>query len=218
MPSKSTDLAAEIIKTARSLSHKGLTAGHTGNVSARVKGGMLITPTGIPYEELSDPEIVFVSNEGKWDKSHHAPSSEWQFHLSAYQANRAVKALVHCHSNYAITLACTGRSIPAFHYMVAAAGGHEIPLVPYAIFGSKKLSDYVATAFKQSKACLLAHHGQLAGEKNLAKALELAEIIEDLSHQYWAALQIGQPAILTRKQMDDVIKKFKTYGQQQRRS
>ncbi len=138
MPDKKTELANEIIKTARRLNHRGLTAGHTGNVSARARGGMLITPTGLPYEEMNAEEIVFVSNDGKWDKKGLAPSSEWQFHLSAYLANREIKALVHCHSNYAASLACAGHSIPAFHYMVAAAGGSEIPLVPYAIFGSKK--------------------------------------------------------------------------------
>ena len=90
----------------------------------------------------------------------------------------------------------------------------QIPLVPYAIFGSRKLSDHVMGAFKTHKACLLAHHGQLAGEENLDKALELAEIIEDLSQQYWAVLQLGEPTLLSDKQMDDVIKKFATYGHQ----
>lgn len=276
MDENHSELAADIIKTAQKMAAKNLTAGHTGNISARVHGwaggaqpisglgdmvshdsgvmrqnqperseastdklidqkdsrprgggqgqtldlavseksGMLITPTGLPYESLSEEDIVFVSNEGEWDKEGRAPSSEWQFHLSAYQANEEVNAIVHCHSNYATTLACKGKHIPAFHYMVAATGGTDIPLVPYAIFGSSELADGVAKAFKTHKACLLAHHGQLAGEKNLAKALELAEIVEDLSQQYWAALQLGEPNLLSDGQMRAVLEKFKTYGQQ----
>ena len=208
------ELSNEIIKAAIYLKEKRLTPGHTGNVSARYEDGMLITPTGMAYDSLSVEDMVFVSQEGGWDEAGRAPSSEWQFHLAAYKANQQVNALVHTHSNYATTLACAGKQIPAFHYMVAAGGGDTIPLVPYAIFGSKELSDHVAGAFANRKACLMAHHGLLAGETTLAKAIELTEIIEDLAQQYWAVCQLGEPTLLTDQQMQEVLRKFKTYGQQ----
>ncbi len=208
------ELSNEIIEAAIYLKQQRLTPGHTGNVSARFEDGMLITPTGMAYDSLSVEDMVFVSQEGDWDEAGRAPSSEWQFHLSAYKANRQVNALVHTHSNYATTLACAGKEIPAFHYMVAAGGGDTIPLVPYAIFGSKALSDHVAGAFDNRKACLMAHHGLLAGEASLAKAVELTEIIEDLAQQYWAVCQLGEPTLLNEQQMQEVLEKFKTYGQQ----
>ncbi len=208
------DLSNEIIKAAIYLKRQRLTPAHTGNVSVRFEDGMLITPTGLPYESLAAQDIVFVSQEGEWDEAGRAPSSEWQFHLAAYIANAGVQALVHTHSNYATTLACAGKQIPPFHYMVAAAGGDTIPLVPYAIFGSKELSDHVAKAFANRKACLMAHHGLLAGERTLDKAVELTEIIEDLAQQYWAVCQLGEPTLLTNQQMQEVLEKFKTYGQQ----
>lgn len=219
-------LAEEIIYQSLYMKAKGLTPGHSGNISARYPVesdgetlSFLITPTGVPYENLKPRDIVLVSKDIKtgdvsWDRAGLDPSSEWQFHLSAYEANEEVKALVHTHANYATTIACANLEIPAFHYMVAAAGGKIIPLVPYAIFGSKKLSDGVAKAFKNYKACLLAHHGLLTGEKNLAKAMELTEIVEDLAKQFWALKQLGKPKLLSDRQMNDVIKKFETYGQQ----
>ncbi len=226
MPKTQKKLAKEIIKHALYMKAKGLTPGHSGNISARLSAetpteqlSFLITPTGVLYESLKPRDIVLVIHDettGKttWDEKGLEPSSEWQFHLSAYQANRDVKALVHTHSNFATTIACANLEIPSFHYMVAAAGGKIIPLVPYAIFGSKKLSDGVAKAFNNHKACLMAHHGQLTGERNLAKAMELTEIVEDLAKQFWALKQLGEPTLLSDRQMNEVIKKFQTYGQQ----
>ncbi len=226
IPKTQKKLAKEIIKHALYMKGKGLTPGHSGNISTRVAKSneaeplsFLITPTGVPYEDLKPKDIVLVTHdettgETSWDEKGLAPSSEWQFHLSVYQANDDVNALVHTHSNFATTIACANLEIPPFHYMVAAAGGKIIPLVPYAIFGSKKLSDGVAKAFKNYKACLMAHHGQLTGEKNLAKAMELTEIVEDLAKQFWALKQLGEPTLLSDRQMSDVIKKFQTYGQQ----
>lgn len=213
---KDVKLRKELISAALYLKDKGLTPGHTGNVSARVGKGnkMLITPTGLPYETMQPKDLVIVNEDGSYDKKGLVPSSEWQFHLAAFKANQQINAIVHCHSNYATTLACAELTIPPFHYMVAAAGVDTIPLVPYAIFGSKELSDGVAKAFAKSKACLLAHHGQLAGECTIAKAVELAEIIEDLSLQYWALKQLGKPKLLSKAQMKEVLAKFKTYGQQ----
>lgn len=214
-------LAKEIIAQSIYMKEKGLTPGHTGNISARYKDGFLITPTGVPYNQLKPDQIVHIvslvnncQEQKLWDQSGFRPSSEWQFHRAAYQANKSIKALVHTHSNYATILACAGKEIPPFHYMIAAAGADVIPLVPYAIFGSKQLSDGVKISMTGGKACLLAHHGQLAGEGTLAKAMELAEIIEDLAHQYWALLQLGDVKLLSKSEMKAVHQKFKTYGQQ----
>lgn len=234
-------LREELLSTARYIKQKGLTPGHTGNVSLRLRARgtskragegkaegkdegkaeeqefkMLITPTGIPYESMLPRDLVVVSSDGTWSEKGLAPSSEWQFHLAALKANRQVNALVHTHSNYAVALASAGKPIPAFHYMVAAAGGMEIPLVPYAIFGSSELSRLVGKAFATHKACLMAHHGQLAGGKSLREAVELAEIVEDLAQQYWAVCQLGKPKLLTKAQMKEVLEKFKTYGQQRK--
>lgn len=209
-------LRKKVIATARTMSASGLSPGRTGNVSCRHDGGMLITPTGIAYDDLKGSDIVFVSDDGEVPGKQKKPSSEWRFHLSAYQARSDCNAVVHTHSMHATVLACAGRSIPPFHYMVAVAGGSDIPLVPYATFGTEKLADDVGSSLVERDACLLANHGAIAIGATLESALELAQDIEILAEQYFKVLAIGPPNYLLRSEMAEVLEKFKTYGQRGR--
>jgi L-fuculose-phosphate aldolase len=102
--------------------------------------------------------------------------------------------------------------VPAFHYMVAVAGGHDIRCAPYATFGSQALSDHAVQAMRDRRACLLANHGMIATGADLKGALALAVEIEALCEQYWRALQIGQPTLLSDEEMAVVLEKFKTYS------
>ncbi|RLQ21797.1 class II aldolase/adducin family protein [Seongchinamella sediminis] len=196
------------------LGHKGLNKGSSGNVSARTGAGMLITPTGIPAASLEARQIVHMNLDGEPDADQLIPSSEWRMHADVYRSKAGIGAVVHCHSPYATILACARRAIPAMHYMVAAAGGHGIPLADYATFGSRELSLANLRALEGSLACLLANHGQLAVGKDLEGALKLAEVVEEQAHCYWGTLAIGGPVVLDRGQMDEVVSAFGDYGQQ----
>jgi len=118
---------------------------------------------------------------------------------------------VHTHATYATTLALLGKSIPAVHYMVAVAGGVDIRCCPYATFGTQGLSDYVLEALKDRFACLMAQHGMIACGAGLDKALWLATEVETLARQYWGALQIGTPSILSDAEIERVLEKMKSY-------
>lgn len=207
-------LRRAIIDTARAMSATGLSPGRSGNVSARFGAGMLITPTGLAYDDIGPNDIVFVASDGTLPAKQRTPSSEWQFHLAAYAARPDRDAIVHTHSLHAVVLACAGRAIPAFHYMVAVAGGADIPLVPYATFGSEALARHVADGLAHRDACLMAHHGAIAMGTTLAKALALAHEIEVLAEQYYKVLALGAPALLSADEMAVVLERFKTYGQQ----
>lgn len=175
---------------------------------------MLITPTGMEYETLKARDIVFITAKGTLPgKSLRKPSSEWRFHLAAYRARPDMNAVVHTHSLHATVLACAHKPIPAFHYMIAVAGGSDIPLVPYDTFGTDELADHVAKGLAQRSACLMANHGQIAIGKDLASALELAREVEVLAEQYAKLLAIGEPHILPDAEMTRVLERFKTYGQ-----
>ena len=141
------------------------------------------------------------------------PSSEWRFHRDIYRARRDVNAVVHTHAPFATTLACLHRGIPAFHYMVAVAGGRDIRCAPYATFGTQELSDHAVAGLAGRDACLLANHGMIAVGASLARALALAVEVETLAEMYWRALQIGEPRLLPDAEMDVVLEKFRTYGQ-----
>ena len=206
-------LRNEIIRTTLRMNELGINQGKAGNVSARIDGGFLITPTGIAYEETRPEQIVTVNMDGTHEGSV-LPSSEWRFHRDIYDARSEVNAIVHSHAPFATTLACLDRAIPSFHYMVAVAGGSDIRCAPYATFGTQELSDHVVVALRDRKACLMSHHGMIACGENLQKSLALAVEVETLAQMYWQALQIGAPAMLDDAEMRVVIDKFQTYGQQ----
>ena len=205
-------LREEIVATARAMSACGLSPGRSGNVSARFGSGMLITPSGLAYDLMEPNDIVAVGGDGSVAAGQRAPSTEWHFHLAAYRARADLNALVHTHSLHATVLACAGRSIPPFHYMVAVAGGSDIPLVPYATFGTPELAAHVAEGLRERRACRMAHHGQVAMGTTLSAALELAQEVEVLAEQYCKVLLLGPPQLLPEAEMSVVLEKFKTYG------
>lgn len=207
-------LRAEIITTAQRMNSSGLTPGKSGNVSARTEGGMLITPTGMPYGELKPSDIVTVRMDGTAMAGQRVPSSEWRFHLAIYRARRDVQAIVHTHSLNATALACIHRTIPAFHYMVAVTGGDRILCAPYATYGTETLAKNVVRALGQRRACLIANHGAVAVGDTLRKAYDLAWEVETLASQYARARQLGRPRLLSAREMNQVLEKFKTYGKQ----
>ena len=207
------ELRRKIISTALDMNRLGINQGKSGNVSARISSGFLITPTGIPYAETQPEQIVAMNMDGE-HSGEILPSSEWRFHRDIYASRADVHAIVHTHATFCTTLACVGREIPAFHYMVAVAGGANIRLAPYATFGSQALSDHAVIALRDRMACLLAQHGMIAVDTSLAKALAIAVEVENLARMYWQALQIGEPLVLSDAEMTTVLEKFKTYGQQ----
>jgi L-fuculose-phosphate aldolase len=236
-------LRREIIETALKMNALGINQGKSGNVSARIHlppapgsgargaqgrigrsadggagaaGGFIITPTGLPYDQVLPADLAFMPLAARDEHDFigpRLPSSEWRFHRDIYAARPEAAAVVHTHGVYATTLACLGRGIPAFHYMVAVAGGIDIRCTPYATFGTQELSDHALVALRDRKACLLAHHGLIAVGPTLERALALAVEIEALARIYWQVLQIGEPATLPDAEMTRVLEKFKTYGQ-----
>tara|TARA_B100000767_G_scaffold76542_1_gene73164 strand:- start:27 stop:659 length:633 start_codon:yes stop_codon:yes gene_type:complete len=201
----------EVIKYAKMLNSKKLSALRSGNISVRYKEGFLITPSGTKYSSLKKNDIVFVSLKGTFDKKKGIPSSEWRFHQDIYLNKKEAKAIVHAHSSCATAISTHGKSIPAFHYMVAMAGGKDIKCAKYSTYGTRELSKNILKALKNRSACLMGNHGQIAFSENLSKAFELAEEVENLSHQYITALKIGKPKTLSLNEMNKVLEKSKNY-------
>jgi len=210
-------LRSDVLATARAMSARGLSPGRSGNVSVRLGEGMLITPTGVRYDEMTPEDIVPVAADGAPAAGALKPSSEWRFHLTAYETRPDRHAVVHCHSPDATVLACARKPIPAFHYMVAVAGGTDIPCVPYATFGTEALARHVAQGLKDRDACLMASHGQIAIGETAAEALELAGEVENLAAQYVKVLLLGHVHILSAAEMAEVLERFKSYGQRAQR-
>ena len=177
-------LRQAVIAIARATTAHGINVNTAGNVSARCRrgqrDGMLITPTALAYDSLLSDDLVFVDSAGA-STGPRAPSSEWRFHHDIYQRRPEFNAIVHTHSPHAAALACQKLDIPAFHYMVAVAGGSDIRCADYATFGTQALSDHALIALKDRSACLLEHHGVIACGAGLDQALALAiEVVRDM--------------------------------------
>ena len=214
------DLKEEVIKFAQKLNSTNLSPLRSGNVSVRASRnnveGFFITPSGKKYERLEPNDIVFLSLNEEYDfikmfNSGLNPSSEWRFHQDIFLKKKEAKAIVHAHSPYATAVSSHGESIPAFHYMVALAGGEDIKCAEYGTFGTKKLSANIIKALENRKACLMSNHGQVAFGQNLNQAFELAEELENICHQYIIALKIGKPKILSSAEMQKILEKIKNY-------
>jgi L-fuculose-phosphate aldolase len=207
-------LRRDIIASCLDLLDSAIVSSTAGNVSTRVPGGFLITPTGIMYRDMRPRDIVEVGMSGDYAPHDRIPSSEWRFHRDLYSQRADVGAVVHGHPVFCTALACQGLDIPAFHYMVAVAGGDDIRCAPYATFGTQELSDSICSAMLERRACLLAHHGMVSTGLSLSAATRLAVEVESLAAQYWHALQLGTPTVLSAEEMRRVLERFATYGQQ----
>ena len=214
------ELKKELIIYALKLNSTNLSPLRSGNVSARVTKdnveGFYLTPSGKRYEDLVPEDIVFLSIKEEYDNlklfnSSLNPSSEWRFHQDIYRKKKEAKAIVHAHSPHATAVSSHGKSVPAFHYMVALAGGDDIKCAEYATFGTDELSINILKALEKRKACLMSNHGQVAFGTNLKQAFELAEEVENICHQYIIALKIGNPKILSWAEMNKILDKIKHY-------
>lgn len=214
MNKSEAELREEITQVMKGMDDRRLNRGTSGNVSARFGSGMLITPSGIPPAHLHAEQIVFVEGDGSWDSASSRPSSEWQMHLSILQRRADVNAVVHCHSQYATILACAHKEIPSLHYMVAVSGDTSVPVAPYESFGTKELSNATLDVLGERNAVLMANHGQITVAATLARALAIAEEIENQAAVYWGTLMIGGPKLLDEAEMQFILGRFRAaYGQ-----
>ncbi|MBV5318240.1 MAG: class II aldolase/adducin family protein [Desulfobulbaceae bacterium] len=203
-------LRQHLLATARAMNSQGLNQGTSGNVSVRNGEGFVITPSALPYDRCTPEDMVRVDWSGQPQGSR-KPSSEWRMHRDIYCQYPQAGAVLHAHSLYCTTLACLERSIPAFHYMVAMAGGDSIRCAPYATFGTQALSDAVIQALDNRSAALLAHHGMICFAADLDQVLALAVEVETLARIYLQALQITEPSVLPDAEMAEVLLLFKGY-------
>jgi L-fuculose-phosphate aldolase len=217
MSASELEARRSLVDVCRRMNAAGINQGKSGNASVRatVFGGasdaFLVTPTAVSYDAMTPEDIVLMKLDGTF-AGRRPPSSEWRMHRDLLAHRPDLNAVVHAHPPFSTALACVHRSIPAFHYMVAVAGGDDIRCAPYATFGTQELSDHALRALEGRKACLLANHGLLAAGLHLDDAFAVAIEVEALAEQYTRALALGEPVILDAAEMAVVLEKFKGYG------
>ena len=205
-------LREQLVEAMVAMANQGLNHGTAGNVSVRFGDRFLVSPSGIPAEQLTPEMMVSVDENGEYEGDY-KPTSEWRMHTGLLIQRQDVSAIVHCHSRFATTLACAHKTIPPLHYMTSVTGAGEILLAPYATFGSQELADGITQTLKGRYACLMANHGQIALGKSISEALSIASEVEVQASYYYGTLAIGGPKVLPDSAIDEVLEKFQTYGQ-----
>ncbi|MGL4676221.1 MAG: L-fuculose-phosphate aldolase [Brevinema sp.] len=208
----SLDIRKEIIAYCLEMQKLGLNHGTAGNISHRVKNGMLVTPSGMPYHMMHPEDIVFIDSEGNIEKDK-IPSTEWRFHFSILQYFPQCNAVIHNHALYATMVSILGIDyLPAIHYMIALAGTNKIPCAAYTRYGTEQLNENIKKVMGNSKACILKNHGLVATESSLQKALILIQEVEYLCQLYMGVRSAGQFTILSDHEIDIVLEGFQDYG------
>jgi L-fuculose-phosphate aldolase len=207
-----TELRRQIVAVSRALDEAGLMPNKSGNVSCRIPGGFLVTPSGVPYGQLDAGQVVELKADGNVVESGLRPSSEWRMHGAIYAQRPEVAAVVHTHSPRATALSCARLGIPAFHYMIALAGG-SIRCMPYATFGTEELARNAVCGLDGRRAVLLANHGVVAVGASLREAHSVAFEVENLALQYLELRAAGlEPVVLDDSELATVIARFTDYG------
>ena len=203
-----------IVEYGRKLITSNLTTGSGGNLSIynRAEGLVAIKPSGVDYFEMKPEDVVVVTPDGQIVEGGLKPSSEIRFHLALLRYREDVDAVVHTHQVYATTIACMNWELPAVHYLVGFSG-NKVPLAKYATFGSQELSDNIIAAIGNYNACLMANHGIVTVGKDIGSAFATTEELELVSRLYYQTKCIGEPVILSDKEMRTIGEKFQTYGQ-----
>ncbi|MCF2905536.1 class II aldolase/adducin family protein [Octadecabacter sp. CECT 8868] len=207
----STALRQSIIDGCLWMQSSGLNQGTSGNISVRVGDGMLITPSAVPYADMTPNMICKLPLKGDPTPDQN-PSTEWQFHQAALNARPDSNAVVHAHPAHATAVAIQRRAIPPVHYMIAAFGGADVPCTGYARFGTADLSNMVANAVQSRDGCLMANHGALTLGVTLDKALWRMQELETLAQVLLLAEQNGSPVLLTELDIAETLEAFSGYG------
>lgn len=208
----------ELVEYGKKMSAEGLSSGTSGNLSIYLKeeGVVLITPSGIDYFDTEPEDIVVMDLEGNIVEGSRKPSSEWHLHTLFYKNKPEAGAVVHTHSKYCTTLSTLRMPIKAVHYVIADAGTDEVPCAPYRRYGTEELAKVAVEIAGESNAVLLANHGIVVCGKNLKSAYGLAKGMEYVAEIQVTAMSVGEPVVLTKEEMEEVMEGFKTYGQVKR--
>lgn len=204
----------KLIKHGRKLIDEGYTLGTGGNLSIynREEDVMLITPSGIPFYDIEEEDIVVMKLDGTTVESKRKPSSEWVMHKLFYERRTDINAVIHAHTVYSTVLGTLRQGLPASHYMLAVAG-KDVKCAEYASYGTPELAENAFKGMINRKAVILANHGILTGEKDIENAYNVLEEVEYCANIHIKAQGIGQAVIIEDEEMERMADKFKSYGQ-----
>ncbi|MFD4857482.1 class II aldolase/adducin family protein [Streptomyces atratus] len=202
-----------VVTTARRTAADGLVVGTSGNVSVRVGGTVLVTPSGVLYDRLRPEDAVGVDLEGNRVLGELAPTSELPLHLAVYR-NSDAAAVVHTHAVHATAVSTLVPEVPPVHYAAAMLGG-PVRVAAYARYGTEELAENMLAALQGRTGCLLQNHGTVTYGATLDEAFDRTAQLEWLCRLWLTASSVPghTPTLLSPAQLRDVQEALKGYGQ-----
>ena len=186
----------ELLAAALEMDRLGLVSGSSGNASMRLPvqhGGelYLVTPSGMPYRDMTGADLVAVDGELAPVGSEGVPSSESLLHRAVYRARPDVGSVLHTHSVHATALAVAGKPLPpVVDEMVVYVGG-QVEVAEYGFPGSEELARAGAAALGDRRAVLLRNHGLCGVGPSPREALRVCALVERLAQIYLLAERSG---------------------------
>ncbi|MCX6650177.1 MAG: class II aldolase/adducin family protein [Methanomassiliicoccales archaeon] len=196
----------DVVRYGRLLYERGLTFGTGGNISARVGGNMIITPSGTCKGMLDPTELVNVDiATGKALSGR--PSMETPFHLTVYRERADVNGVVHVHPRFCTALACAGVELtPGLTPEGLMVLGRRVPTVPYATPGSNDLAEALRAVVGGANAFLLQNHGAIAVGKDLKDAYHRLETLEFHAELQYRLLLLGKGKALPEAEIERILR------------
>jgi len=205
-----TALREAIVRYGQSLFARGLTFGSSGNISARVADGWLMTPTNVALDRLDPARLAKLDDNGKL-LSGDAPTKESFLHIAMYRERASAQAVVHLHSTHSVAVSCLADVDtddvlpPVTAYYVMRVG--SLPLVPYYPPGDLDLAEAVRKLAGRHHAVLLANHGPVVAGTSLDAAVQAIEELEETA-KLFLLLRHEKTRWLTPEQVAAVRQRF----------
>lgn len=205
-------LRERIVALGRSIFDRGLTFGSSGNISARVGDGWLMTPTNVALGSLDPARLAKLGPDGR-HLSGDAPTKEAMLHLAMYRERKNAAAVVHLHSTHSVAVSCLADIDPAdvlppiTAYYVMRVG--RLPLIPYYQPGDAGLAEAVGRKAATHSAVLLANHGPVVAGGSLDAAAGAIEELEETARLY-LLLHGHRTRFLTPEQVAALRERFPT--------
>ncbi|MDF2826510.1 MAG: fuculose phosphate aldolase [Mycobacterium sp.] len=188
----------------RTMITDGLVQGTAGNVSIRAGDVVAISPSSIPYEQVTEDNVCVLDLDGNLlDSNGIRPSSETSMHLSIYRETDA-QAIVHHHGLSSVTVSTVLDELPPLHYYAARLGG-PTRVARYERFGTPALARSVSAALADRTAALMQNHGAVAYGQTLDQAYDRAQLLEWLCALHIGAASLGRPRVLSSDELAQVV-------------
>lgn len=213
-------LREEVVRVGREALQRGIVHGTAGNMSLRddATGLIAISPSGIPYPEMTAADVVIVNALGEVVEGRRRPSSETPLHTMLLRARLDVRAVVHTHAHFSTVVSCIRPELPPILTEVCLVAGARVPVTRYGLTGTPDFGESVLEVLTpESKAIILKNHGLVTFGDSFATALAISEVVEEAAKVYVHALAANggrEPDLVPEELIPGMTERFLAhYGQ-----